>query len=305
MTAEPAIRVFALTDNLLCFYAGRDDSPRYAAGPNWIDDSAMALGVATYAVYDGDAAIIYDAFASIAQARWVRRHLEEMGIRKFTLVYSHWHLDHIAGGAVYADCDVVATKLTAAAMESQRGVIETGALWGPPAIENMRFPNVLFDDRYDMRVGDVHIELRRVNIHSIDGCVLYMPKEKILLAGDTLEDCLTYMIEPEYLAEHIRELEAMRTWDIARIYPDHGDPRVIAGGGYDKSFIDATIAYITAMLQRSHDADYLHGTMEDYISDSAARGWVTPFEPYRPVHAQNLKVVCGYWHDKPLPPIAR
>ena len=62
---------------------------------------------------------------------------------------------------------------------------------------------------------------------------------------------------------------------------------MIRTGGYDKTLIDATVDYVTQMLSRAQDADYLDGTMEDFIGDSAARGWVRPFEPYREVHEQN------------------
>jgi hypothetical protein len=109
------------------------------------------------------------------------------------------------------------------------------------------------------------------------------------------------MVEVENLACHLKDLERMRQWDIARIFPNHGDPDVIAGGGYDKTLIDATVSYVTKMLARSRDADYLTGTMEDYIGDAAAKGWVHPFEPYRDVHAQNLKLVHDYWRARPLP----
>jgi cyclase len=153
-------------------------------------------------------------------------------------------------------------------------------------------------------VGEIALELRRMNIHSIDGCVVYLPRDKLLLAGDTLEDPLTYMIEVENLAEHLRQLREMKGWDVARILPDHGDPDIIRAGGYDKTLIDATIAYVTKMLTRAHDADYLDGTMEDFIGDSAAKGWIRPFEPYREVHEQNLKLVHDYWKDKRPPEVA-
>ena len=153
-------------------------------------------------------------------------------------------------------------------------------------------------------MGEIALELRRINIHSIDGCVVYLPRDKLLLAVDTLEDPLTYIIEPENLAEHVRQLREMQGWDIARILPDRGNPNTIRKGGYDKTLIDATADYVTKMLTRAHDADYLGGTMENYIAYSAAKGWIHPFEPYREVHEQNLKVVHDYWKDKTLPEIA-
>lgn len=306
--AEPApespIKVKALTGYLIYFFDGRRPAERYAKDWNWFDDAAMKLGVGTYAIHSGDQAIVYDTFTSVAQAKFVRDYLTKMGIKKFTVVHSHWHLDHIAGDAVYDDSDVVSTKATKEALEKQKADIESGKLWGPPPINPIRIPNVTFEGKKEMSVGDVTFELRQMNIHSVDSCVIYFPKDKILLAGDTLEDSLTYMVEVENLAEHVKNLKAMSAWDVAKIYPNHGDPDVIMASGYDKTLIDATAAYVTRMLAKSHDADYLSGTMEDYIGAAASKGSVHPFEPYRDVHTQNLKLVSEYWKDKPLPAIA-
>jgi cyclase len=300
----PPIKVQVLTDYLIYFFDGRRPAERFAKDWNWFDDAAMKLGVGTYAIHSGDEAVVYDTFTSVPQAKFVRDYLSKMGIKKFTVVHSHWHLDHIAGDSVYDDSDVVTTTATKAALEKQKADIESGKLWGPPPITPVRIPNVTFDGTKEMSVGDVKFELRNMNIHSADSCVIYFPKDKILLAGDTLEDSLTYMIEVENLAEHFKNLQAMAAWDIAKIYPNHGDPDVIMKGGYSKTLIDATAAYVKRMLEKSHDADYLSGTMEDYIGAAAGKGWVHPFEPYRDVHTQNLKLVSDYWKDKPLPKVA-
>lgn len=302
---RPPIRVTHLTPYLISFYAGREPYTRIGVERNWYDDSAMALGTAMYAIHSGGEAIVYDTFASLAQAAFVRGYLERLGVRKFTVVLSHWHLDHVAGNEVFADCPIVATALTHAALTRHKADIEAGTLWGPPPIAPLVFPNILFDEHLQLRVGEITVELRRRNIHSIDGCVAYLPRDKLLLAGDTLEDPLTYMIEVENLAEHVRALNEMKRWDIAKILPNHGDPAVIANGGFGPSLIDATVAYVTRMLGKAHDAKFMQGTMEDYIGEEAAKGFVHPAEPYREVHAQNLKLVHDYWKDKRLPDIAR
>ena len=299
-----AITVHPLNDYLIYFFAGRQPGERYARDWNWLDDAAMKLGVGTYAIHNGNEAIVYDTFATVPQARFVRDHLENIGIEKFTVVHSHWHLDHIAGDAIYEDSDVVATSLTRDALVRQKTDIESGAVWGPPPIVPLRLPNITFDERMELAVGDIRLELRRMNIHSVDGCVIYLPKDRLLLAGDTVEDTLTYMVEVENLADHIESLKDMQQWDIAKILPNHGDPDTIVNGGYDKSLIDATVIYVTNMLAKAHDAGYLEGTMADYVGEEAAKGWVHLFEPYRDVHAQNLKLVHDYWKDKRLPVIA-
>lgn len=299
----PQITVTPLNDFLLYFFDGRRPAERYSKEWNWYDDSAMKLGVGTYAIHNGDEAVVYDTFTSVPQAKFVRDYLEKIGIKKFTVVHSHWHLDHIAGDAAYKDSDVVSTVAAKEAIEKQKADIEAGKTWGPPDIADVRIPNVTFTGSKPMKIGGLSFELRSINIHSIDHCVIYFPDQKVLLAGDTVEDTLTYMVEVENLAEHIKNLKVMRSWDISKIYPNHGDPDVIRGGGYDKSIIDATAAYVRKVITKAHDANYLTGTMEDYIGEDVKLGAIHVFEPYREVHTQNLKMVSDYWNDKTLPAI--
>ncbi len=300
----PPIKVHHQNDYLISFFAGRQPGKRSAEEQNWVDDSAIKLGTAMYAIHSGAEAIVYDTFTSVAHAEFVRFYLEKMGIRKFTVVLSHWHLDHIAGNAVFDDCAIIATSLTRDALVRHRSDIEAGKVWGPPAIAPLIFPSIMFDDHLELRVGEIVLELRRRNIHSIDGCVIHFPNDRLLLAGDTLEDPLTYMIEVANLADHLRELEEMKHWDIAKILPNHGHPDVIMNGGYDTTLIDATIDYVTKVLTGAHDADFLTRPMENFIGEAVAKGWIRSFEPYREVHSQNLKLVHDYWKDKELPVIA-
>ena len=54
--------------------------------------------------------------------------LEGVGARTFTVVLSHWHLDHVAGTEAFGDCDVIACERTAELLAASREAIETGSL---------------------------------------------------------------------------------------------------------------------------------------------------------------------------------
>ncbi len=296
------MRVFELNDHLLCFYDGR---PAQAAAPsdkqNWADFGAMNVGVGTYVIHRGDRALVYDTYPSTQQARWVRNYLAKIGIRHFTLVNSHWHLDHVGGNAVYADVDRISTDKTLQRLTAKKAAIESGVEWGPPAIQPLVLPNITISADSSYYVEDIQVELRPVDIHSEDGLVLYLPKDRILLAGDTLEDTLTFIVEPEQIPAQVANLRQMQRWDIDRIFPNHGNPAVIANGGYRTTLIDATVDYLHRMVAHAHDPDYLNGTMEDYVRDSVSRGWVTPWWAYRDAQQANLNVVAKAYQDRPLP----
>jgi glyoxylase-like metal-dependent hydrolase (beta-lactamase superfamily II) len=300
--AELNMRVYQINDHLLSFYDGRPAEPTTPPSDhNWADFGALNVGVATYVIHRGDRALVYDTYPSTEQARWVRDYLTKTGIRHFTLVNSHWHLDHVGGNAVYADVDRISTDKTLQRLTAKKAAIEAGTEWGPPAITPLVLPNIGITADTTYFVEDIKVELRPVNIHSEDGLVIFLPNDRILLAGDTLEDTLTFIAEPEQIAEQYKNLQKMKKWNIDRIFPNHGNPAVIANGGYRTTLIDATQDYLRRMVYRAHDPDYLQGSLDDYVHDSVSKGWVSLWWAYREAHEANLAVVAKAYKNRPLP----
>ena len=128
------MRTLRISPHLLGFYEGRVAGQTFADGPNWVDDGALELGVCSYALVDGTEALVFDTHITADHGRFVRRTLEAMGVRHITVVLSHWHLDHVAGTVAFADCEIVAGRLTGERLAQHRFAIEAGTLDGPPAV---------------------------------------------------------------------------------------------------------------------------------------------------------------------------
>ena len=294
------MRVFEINDHLISFYNGRP-AEGTCQPDDWVHSGALNVGIATYAIHCGDAALVYDTYSTTQEAQWVRSYLQSMGIRHFTLVNSHWHLDHVGGNSVYADVDRISTDKTIRLMIAKKESIEAGTEWGPPPIKPLVVPNVGLTADTRFSVGDIEVDLRPVNIHSQDGLVIHLPADRMLLAGDTLEDTVTFVNEPEHIAEHYVNLQKLKQWDVDRILPNHGDPDVISRGGYGTTLIDATLDYVRKIVRHAHDPDYLTGTLEDYVADSVSRGWVSIWWAYRGAHENNLQRVSQALRGRELP----
>jgi len=300
--ADMNMRVFQINDHLISFYIGRPPQPAHPpAASNWADEDALNQGVSTYVIHRGDQALVYDTYPLAEPARWVRDYLTKAGIKHFTLVNSHWHLDHVGGNAVYADVDRIATDATIQILNSKRATIEAGTEWGPPAIKPLAIPNIGINADTEYYVGDIKVELRPVKIHSDDGLVIYLPSDRILLAGDTLEDTVTFIAEPEHVIQHYYNMRKLKQWDIDRIFPNHGNPDIIAHGGYQTTLIDATLSYLRKIILRAHDPNYTRGTLEDYVADSVKKGWVSIWWAYRAPHQNNLNRVAEAQKKQPPP----
>ena len=81
--------------------------------------------------------------------------------------------------------------------------------------------------------------------------------------------------------------------DIKMIIPPHGNLERYDKGGYDKSFIDNTINYLTKILSSVNEPNFLEGSMEEYITKA-----VESRESYRGIHQDNLAIVQQYYKNE-------
>ncbi len=285
------LRVYRPAEHVVAFYDGRVEGYRFAEGSNWVDDGALSLGICSYAIVDGEQALIYDTQVSVEHASFIRRTLENEGAREFTVVLSHWHLDHVAGTAAFDGCEVIANERTAELLETHKAAIESGAHEGPPPIRPLVLPTRVFSGRERLEIGGLQVDLIAADIHSDDATVIWLPGQRLLLAGDTMEDTITYVGEPERFDSHLTDLDRLWQLDPELILPNHGDPDVIAAGGYSRDLIRATQQYID-VLQRCRNEPALRTTeLRELIAEPLAAGWINYFAPYEALHEANLATV--------------
>lgn len=285
------LRVLEPGPGILAFYDGRVEGYRFDPNPNWVDDGALGLGIASFAILDSEEALVYDTGTTLEHGRFIREELDRRGATRTTVVLSHWHLDHVAGTEAFAGSPVLSGERTAEHLREKREEIEAGTLEGPPAISPLTLPTRTFAGRETLTVGDTSVELIPVNIHSDDQTVLWLPERRLLFCADAMEDTVTYVGEPDGLDAHLRDLERLAELRPSRILPAHGAPDRIADGGYPPELNDATRSYVH-LLQRMPSEPELRGApLRDLLADSLEAGTLVYFEPYERVHRQNVEAV--------------
>jgi glyoxylase-like metal-dependent hydrolase (beta-lactamase superfamily II) len=192
---------------------------------------------------------------------------------------------------LFADCEILASHRTSELLAQHRDAIEAGSLEGPPAIDPLVMPTRLFNSCTHLRVGRLEIELIPVDIHSEDATVIWLPEQRLLLAGDTVEDTVTYVMEPDKLETHLAELDRLGELGAKRILPNHGSAVRIAGGGYSDGLIRATQDYIQALIRIRGEPDLRSTELRDLIAGPLEAEWISYFPPYEGVHQTNLRSV--------------
>jgi glyoxylase-like metal-dependent hydrolase (beta-lactamase superfamily II) len=295
MSLAETMRIHEPYPGLYAYYDGRILGKRlHSDKPNWLDDGAYSLGVASYAIVSRREALVYDTHISFDHARAIRSHLSSLGVTRIRVVLSHWHTDHVAGNAGFIDCPIISNKLTRNTLIEKRKVLVAK----DPPINPVVMPTETFEGKMTLEVGDITVTLMQFDIHSADGTILLLPHLGVLLAGDTLEDSVTYISEPDNTARHIAELDRLAKLDFSRILPNHGDEQVIASGGYPPSLVTATRDYLTRLLARLDHPDLDQQSLESFIAPELAAGTLTYFAPYEAVHNQNIAALKGAKFDE-------
>jgi cyclase len=271
------MRLLAPAAGILAFYDGREGK-RELEQPNWLDDGALMLGIASYAIVDGGEALVYDTHLSVDRARWIR---EQLDAARITVVLSHRHIDHVAGTEAFAGCEVLAGPLTAVLLGEQREAIEAAT----PPVKPLVLPTGEVPPT--LQVGTITVQALPFDIHAADHTLLWLPERRILLAADAVEDPITLVAEPDRIEAHLRELDRLEALDPEVILPAHGDPDVIAAGGYGAGIIEATRVYLTALL--AGDRRPLDAILEGPLRE----GWIHAHPAYEEVHEENLKAVAS------------
>ena len=167
------MRMLEAGPGIVAWYDGRVPGHRFADFDNWVDDGALSLGIASYAVISGDEALVYDTQVSVPHAEVVCADLRARGVTRVRVVLSHWHLDHVAGTAAFARAypgvEVIANRRTLAHLTERQTAIEAGTDHGPPAIAPLVLPDVVFSGEMRLRVGVAACHLDRGE-HSFRRC---------------------------------------------------------------------------------------------------------------------------------------
>jgi glyoxylase-like metal-dependent hydrolase (beta-lactamase superfamily II) len=276
--------------HIFAFYDGRIEGVRaYSAEPNWLDDGAYALGICSYAIVDGNEALVYDTHISLDHARLIRGVLAAHGVSSIRVLLSHWHDDHVAGNEVFQDCEIIAGARTLEALTAHKDKMENAA----PPIRPLVMPSRIIDADITLQIGKITVDVRQVDIHSFDAAVLLFPQNGLLMAGDTLEDPITYVDEPSRLRAHLYDLERISGWNIQRILPNHGVAEIIAAGGYDASLIAATRLYVERLSNLVDQPARAAQDLRGFAADMFATGAINYFAPYEDVHRRNVQAVLA------------
>jgi len=230
------------------------------------------------AILSSDGVMVFDTNGTPAASAAVLAQIRTLTDRPVRFVVnSHWHWDHwygtetyvrafpdvkvitheknramMAGPAIAFNKPFLETQLPAylasleqraAASPAAKATLEADR-WFYEQKKNARLvlPDVTFSDRMTIEMGDRHIEILNFGRAVTPGdTVVYLPKERLLLAGDLIVNPVTFALSG-YPTEWLRVLEKIDALDATTIVTGHG-PAL-----RDKTLLHATMDVFRVLL---------------------------------------------------------
>lgn len=166
-----------------------------------------------------DGAVVVDAFRSAQQFAAVEDYLTEKGyLQPILQIFTHWHPDHTLGNRKLTGVRCLANQLTWEAIDEN-------------FIEFPEFPiREGFKDGWVGQVGELQIQLLPAPGHTFDSTLVYIPKYKLVIAGDNLVGPeVEFFLPPVQKEDRVLGLDALpsvyrqiRELSPKLIIPGHG-----------------------------------------------------------------------------------
>ena len=163
-------------------------------------------------------------------ARWLKAELHKRFAQSVKyLIYSHDHVDHIAGGEVFADTAIVVAhdNTKADIVGEQR----------PTAV-----PDITFADALTIELGGKSVELSYVGrSHSDNMIVMRFPAERVLFAVDfiPIKTVAWKNLTDAYIPDWIEAIKMVEGMDFDILAPGHGSLGTVEDATAFRAYMEA------------------------------------------------------------------
>ena len=182
-------------------------------------------------VIGDDSVLVVDAQATPAMAKDVIARIREITDKPIKhVVLSHYHAVRVLGASGYEGAEVIASDVT------RKLIVERGQqdmdseigrfprlFRGKESIPGLTWPQVTFNQKMTLWLGQREVQIIHIGrSHTAGDTVVWLPKERVLFSGDTVEFGATPYCGDAHFADWPATLEAIRALKPEKLVPGRG-----------------------------------------------------------------------------------
>ncbi len=182
-------------------------------------------------VIGDDSVLVVDAQATPAMARDVIARIRQVTDKPIRhIVLSHYHAVRVLGASAYEGAEIIASDVTRDLivergqqdMDSEIGRFPR-LFRGKEGIPGLTWPHITFHKRMTLWMGRREVQIIHIGrSHTAGDTVVWLPKEKVLFAGDTVEFGATPYCGDAHFADWPGTLAAIQALGPEKLVPGRG-----------------------------------------------------------------------------------
>jgi glyoxylase-like metal-dependent hydrolase (beta-lactamase superfamily II) len=206
-------------------------------------------------VVGDDSVLVVDAQATPAMARDVIARIRTVTDKPVKhIVLSHYHAVRVLGASGYEGAEIIASDVTRNLivergqqdMESEIGRFPR-LFRGKEGIPGLTWPHVVFHKKMTLWMGQREVQIIHVGrSHTAGDTVVWLPKEKVCFAGDTVEFGATPYCGDAHFGDWPGTLAAVRALGAEKLVPGRG--RSLVNKAEVEEGIEGTIAFTSDLF---------------------------------------------------------
>jgi glyoxylase-like metal-dependent hydrolase (beta-lactamase superfamily II) len=208
-------------------------------------------------VFGPDGILIIDALATPVLAQSLLREIRKRSDLPISvMVMSHYHAVRALGAAAFRPAAIVASRGTAELIE-ERGMAdfrsEVGRFprlfHGVETVPGLTRPTVVFERELTLHLGKREVRVLHLGRgHTRGDTVVWLPKEKLLYAGDLVEKDVAVYCGDAYLKDWPRTLDRLEALGARILVPGRGASLI--GAKAVNAAIASTRGFVTDMYRQ-------------------------------------------------------
>ena len=206
-------------------------------------------------VVGDDGVLVVDAQATPAMARDVIARIREVTDKPVRhVVLSHYHAVRVLGASGYEGAEIIASDVTRDLivergqqdMDSEIGRFPR-LFRGKESIPGLTWPHVVFHKRMTLWMGRREVQIIHIGrSHTAGDTVVWLPQERVLFAGDTVEFGATPYCGDAHFTDWPATLAAVRALGAEKLVPGRG--RSLLNRAEVEEGIAGTIAFTSDLF---------------------------------------------------------
>ncbi len=200
------------------------------------------------------------------------------------LLITHHHGDHTYGAAAFRPAEIVAHRrcrevLSTMPLPDPERMRQAGSPYAGDFVGlELALPSLTYETEMTLYAGDREIQLLYCGpAHTVDDTLVYLPREKVLFAGDIAFYYVTPLAFQGHISGWIKAIDRIAGMDVEVIVPGHGP----IGGKAELREVRDYMALVRREARRCFEA----GLDETQAALEIRLGWFDKWvEPERLVH---------------------